>query len=94
MDNHVVWLDGNGAAIGLGEHFETDPISANTTVQATSFSVNNLTAPHHFGPSDTLAGGFGNYTNGMWFSATTPFHLDSITVKSNCFVDFQVRISE
>jgi hypothetical protein len=30
----------------------------------------------------------------MWFSATTPFHLDSITVKSNGLVDFQVRISE
>ncbi len=94
MDNHVVWLDGNGAAIGLGEHFETDPISANTTVQATSFAANNLTAPHHFGPSNTLSGGFGNYSNGMWFSATTPFHLDSITVKSNGLVDFQVRISE
>ena len=30
----------------------------------------------------------------MWFSATTPFHLDSITVKSDGLVDFQVRISE
>ena len=94
MDNHVVWLDGNGAAIGLGEHFETDPISANTTVQATSFAVNNLTAPYHFGPSDTLAGGFGNFTNGMWFSATSAFVLDSITVKADGPLAFQVRISE
>ena len=94
MNNHVVWLDTNGAAIGLGEHFETDPISANTTVQAASFAVNNLTASHHFGPASTLTGGFGNYTNGMWFSATTPFHLDSISVKSDGLVDFQVRISE
>jgi hypothetical protein len=93
-DNHVVWLDANGAAVALGEHFETAPISGNTVVQATSFAANNLAAPHHFGPASTLTGGFGNYSNGLWFSATTPFHLDSITVKSDGLVDFQVRISE
>ena len=51
-------------------------------------------APHTFGPATTLTGGFGNYTNGMWFSASQAFILDSISVISNGLVDFQVRISE
>jgi len=93
-DNHVVWLDTNGAIISIGDHFETGNISANTDVHAASFAVNNLSAPHAFGPPATLTGGFGNYSNGIWFSATTPFVLDSITVVSDGLVDFQVRISE
>ena len=93
-DNEVIWLDANGAAIAYGEDFETDPISATTTVQAASMAVNNLAAPHHFGPPSTLTGGFGNYTNGMWFSAASAFVLDSITVISDGPIEFQVRISE
>ena len=94
QDNEVIWLDANGAAIAYGEDFETDPISATTTVQAASMAVNNLAAPHHFGAPATLTGGFGNYTNGMWFSAASAFVLDSITVISDGPIEFQVRISE
>ena len=34
----------------------------------------------HVGPPTTLTGGFGNFTNGMWFSVLKPMTMDSISV--------------
>jgi len=93
-DNEVVWLDTNGATIAQGEWYETDAISANTTVQALSFAADNMIAPHHFGISVPLIPMFTNYSNGTWFTVLEPFSLDSITVVSDTASDFQVRIRE
>ena len=92
--NTVLWMNSSSEVLSSGNSFTTPIITANTDYYASVFTANNLVAPHTFGPATTLTGGFGNYTNGMWFSASQAFVLDSISVISNGLVDFQVRISE
>lgn len=92
--NTVLWMNSSSEVLSSGNSFTTPIITANTDYYASVFSANNLVAPHAFGPPTTLTGGFGNYSNGMWFSASKAFILDSISVISNGLVDFQVRISE
>ena len=92
--NTVLWMNSSSEVLSSGNSFTTPIITANTDYYASVFTANNLVAPHTFGPATTLTGGFGNYTNGMWFSASKAFVLDSISVISNGLVDFQVRISE
>ncbi len=92
--NKVIWMDASFEALGTGTSFTTPVITANTDYYATVFAPNNLAAPYTFGPPSTLTGGFGNYSNGMWFTASKAFILDSVTVISNGLVDFQVRISQ
>ena len=91
--NTIVWLNGDTAAVGNGTSFTTPVITANTDYYAAVFADNNLIGPVSFGPPATLTGGFGNFTNGMWFSVLKPMTLDSITVVSNGLVNFQVRVS-
>ena len=90
----VLWMNSSSEVLSSGNSFTTPVITANTDYYASVFTANNLVAPHAFGPPTTLTGGFGNYSNGMWFSASQAFVLDSISVISNGLVDFQVRISE
>ena len=92
--NTVLWMNSSSEVLSSGNSFTTPIITANTDYYASVFTANNLVAPHAFGPPTTLTGGFGNYSNGMWFSASEAFVLDSISVISNGLVDFQVRISE
>ena len=93
-NNTVLWLDANSAVIAMGNSFTTPPVTAAVNYGATVYADDNSAGPVHFGPPTTLTGGFGNYTNGMWFSVQKPMTLDSISVISNGLVNFQVRISE
>ncbi|NCZ95485.1 MAG: hypothetical protein EBZ16_08190 [Flavobacteriia bacterium] len=78
----------------MGNSFTTPPVTAAVSYGATVYADDNATGPVSFGPPTTLTGGFGNFTNGMWFSVQKPMTLDSISVISNGLVNFQVRISE
>ena len=78
----------------MGNSFTTPPVTAAMNYGATVYADDNATGPVTFGPPTTLTGGFGNFTNGMWFSVQKPMTLDSISVISNGLVNFQVRISE
>ena len=91
--NTVVWLNSDSVAVGNGNSYTTGAITANTDYYATVFADDNQANAISFGPSSTLTGGFGNFTNGMWFSVQKPMSLDSISVVSNGLVNFQVRIS-
>ena len=91
--NTVVWLNSDSAAVGNGTSFTTPVITANTDFYAAVYADNNLAGPVSFGPPSTLTGGFGNFTNGLWFSVQKAMTLDSITVVSNGLVNFQVRVS-
>ena len=91
--NTVVWMNGASAAVGNGTSFTTPAITANTDFYATVFADDNQASAIHFGPPSTLTGGFGNFTNGLWFSVQKAMTLDSITVVSNGLVNFQVRVS-
>ncbi len=53
------------------------------------YDDNNSANAVHVGPPSTLTGGFGNFTNGMWFSVLKPMTIDSISVISNGLVNFK-----
>ena len=91
--NTVVWMNSDSAAVANGNSFTTPIITSNTDFYAAVFADDNQANAISFGPPATLTGGFGNFTNGMWFSVLKPMTLDSITVVSNGLVNFQVRVS-
>lgn len=90
----IVWTNTSSKAVGTGSTFTTPVITATTTYGAQSFADDNTIGDVNFGPSSVLGGGFGNFTNGQWFTALAPFRLDSITVKSNGPATFALRVSE
>lgn len=92
--NTVVWMNSNGDVVGSGTSFTTPTLTASTTYQAAVYADNNQAGPAHMGAPATLTGGFGNYTNGTWFSAQKPISIDSITVISNGAATFALRVSE
>ncbi len=92
--NTVLWLNADSTVIGMGNSFTTPVISASTDYYATVYANDNSASPAHVGPPTTLTGGYGNFSNGMWFSVLKPMTIDSISVISNGLVNFQVRVSE
>ena len=92
--NTVVWMNTDSATVGNGTSFTTPIITTNTDYYAAVYADDNSVGAVHVGPPTTLTGGFGNFTNGMWFSVLKPMTIDSISVISNGLVNFQVRISE
>ena len=90
----VIWMNANSQVIHSGNTFTTPIITQNTNYFTAVYLDNTAQVPAQMGPPSTLTGGFGNFTNGMWFSVQNPMTLDSITVISNGMVNFQVRISE
>ena len=92
--NTVLWMNADSAVVGMGNSFTTPVITVNTDYYAAVYADDNSMGAVHVGPPTTLTGGFGNFTNGMWFSVLKPMTIDSISVISNGLVNFQVRISE
>ncbi|MDP5067760.1 MAG: hypothetical protein NWP50_02145, partial [Schleiferiaceae bacterium] len=90
----IVWTNATSKVVGSGPSFTTPVITATTSYGAQAFADDNSVGDVNFGPSSALGGGFGNFTNGQWFTALAPFRLDSITVKSNGPATFALRVSE
>ena len=90
----VIWTNTSSKVVGTGSTFTTPVITATTSYGAQSFADDNTLGDVNFGPSSALGGGFGNFTNGQWFTALAPFRLDSITVKSDGPATFALRVSE
>jgi len=97
-----IWLSPTGVIRGRGNSFTTPVLTASTTQDSRLIAADNSLSAVSGGPAITLAnpaGSGGNFTNGMWFTATQPFMLDSVTVRANAtatggVVRFLVRISE
>jgi len=92
--NTVLWMNGNNAVVASGDSLTLNSPVAGTVYNVASFADDTTKAPVSFGPPTTLTGGFGNFTNGQWFTALAPFRLDSISVISNGASTFALRISE
>jgi len=90
----ILWTNSSSEVVGTGSTLTTPVITATTSFSAAAFADDNSVGDVNFGPSDTLVGGFGNFTNGQWFTALAPFRLDSITVKSSGAATFALRVSE
>jgi hypothetical protein len=97
-----IWLSPTGVIRGRGNSFTTPVLTASTTQDSRLIAADNSVSAVSGGPQITLtnpAGSGGNFTNGMWFTATQPFMLDSATVKAYATaaggtIKFLVRISE
>ena len=100
--NQHIWLSPAGVINGRGNTFTTPVLTASATQNSRLIGRDNSVSAVSGGPQITLtnpAGSGGNFTNGMWFTATQPFMLDSATVKAYATtaggtIRFQVRISE
>jgi hypothetical protein len=89
------WVNPDSAIVALGDMYTTPPITATTDYYVGIGAINDAIAAQHVGPLPSIAtSGFGNFTNGQWFTAQDFFYLDSITVRSDGALAFQVRISE
>lgn len=89
------WMNSDSAIVGLDDTYTTSPITATTNYYLGIGAINDAVQKQHVGPLPSIAtSGFGNFSNGQWFSAQDFFYLDSITVRSNGALAFQVRISE
>ena len=97
-----IWLSPTGVIRGRGATFTTPVLTASSTQDSRLIVRNTGVTAVSGGPAITLTtptGGGGNFTNGMWFTATQPFMLDSVTVRAIAtanggVVKFLVRISE
>jgi len=100
--NQHIWLSPAGVINGRGNTYTTPVLTASATQNSRLIGRDNSVSAVSGGPQITLtnpAGSGGNFTNGMWFTATQPFMLDSATVKAYATtaggtIRFQVRISE
>jgi hypothetical protein len=95
-DQGYFWMRSSDSAIvALGDQFTTPPITANTSwllgIGAIDDSQAKLSAAI---PLTGTVGGFGNFTNGMFFTALDNFYLDSMTVRANGPLSFIIRIYE
>jgi len=90
------WVRSSDTAIvALGETFTTPPITGPETWYLGIGSIDEQAAPIYGGMNLAgSTGGYGNFTNGQWFTALDVFYLDSITVRANGPLSFMVRISE
>lgn len=78
----VVWFNSDTAALATGMSYTTGAVTSNQTYYAAYGSLNG--PAQHVGPLTNIStSGFGNFTNGQWFSAYDYFSLDSVVVRSN-----------
>ena len=86
-------MNSDSAAVANGNSFTTPVITTNTDYYAAVYADDNKHMPYSFGPPATLTGGFGNFTNGMWFSVLKPMTLDSISVYLQRFGELPSSLS-
>jgi len=92
---NLAWMNSDSAVVQTGgSNYTTGPVTATTDYMAQVY-VADGSAAQHIGPLTNIAtSGYGNFTNGQWFTVLDDFVLDSITVNSNGSTEFRVQISE
>ena len=91
-NNKVIWMNTDTSVVAKGSSFTTPTLTTNTNYFASVYADNNSVGAEHVGQATVLPGGFGNYSNGQWFTALKPLTIDSVTVVSNGLVNFQFRV--
>ena len=91
--NTTIWMNSASRVLKSGNTFTTPADTMTVAYKVAVYADNNQSSHVKFGPPATLAGGFGNFTNGTWFTALKAMSLDSITVRSNGPATFKVRTS-
>jgi hypothetical protein len=87
----VVWSDSSNAIVGTGNTFTTLPLTGNYNFKAHDAKVSSA----NFSPGPPVsitAGGFGNFSNGQYFTAIAPFYWDSVTFRANGAVTGVIRV--
>ncbi|MDP2188207.1 MAG: T9SS type A sorting domain-containing protein [Sphingobacteriaceae bacterium] len=87
----IVWSDSSNTLVGTGSPFTTLPLTANYNFRAHDAKISSgIFSP---GPPTSIAtGGFGNFSNGMYFTAFSSFFWDSVTFRANGPVTGVIRI--
>jgi hypothetical protein len=87
----VVWSDSSNAIVGTGNTYTTSPLTANYNFKAHDAKVSS--ANFSPGPPTSIAaGGFGNFSNGQYFTAISAFYWDSVTFRANGAVNGVIRV--
>ena len=89
----LLWLNSSQQVVYSGMTHDLGIVDSTRNVLTRSYSSDTLPAMHVGAPTN-LFGGFSNSDNGTWFTVESPLTIDSIKVKSNGALDFQVNISE
>lgn len=85
----IAWML-NGTVLGTGNTY-SDSIGGTTLYDAADYSV--VAPAVHLGPLTSIAGaGFGNFSNGQYFTVMDTIYIDSTTVRANGFVEGSVII--
>jgi|GEM_PF-2396531 len=87
----VVWTDSTNAIVSTGLTLTTLPLTASYNYRAHDAKLNS--ANFSPGPPTSItAGGFGNFSNGMYFTAIAPFYWDSVTFRANGPASGTIRV--
>ena len=85
----IAWML-NGTVLGTGNSY-SDSIGGTTIYEAADYA--SVAPAVHIGPLTSIAGaGFGNFSNGQWFTVMDTISIDSCTVRANGFVEGSVII--
>ena len=90
--HNLLWLNSNQQVVHSGISHDLGVVDSTRNVLTVVYTDDTLMA-NHIGALSNLFGGYSNSDNGTWFTVENPLTIDSITVKSNGAVDFQVNIS-
>ena len=90
--NEVIWLNASSQVVGAGNTYDLGYVTQDTGHSVALFAFEDNSPRVEFGPSITGLGGFGNFSNGTWFTANSAISLDSITVRANGNVNFKVNV--
>jgi len=92
IDNEVVWLNADNKVLGSRATYDLGYVTKDTSQSVALFAYDETMQAVEFGPTITGLGGYGNFSNGTWFSAYSAMSLDSITVRANGNVNFRVNV--
>lgn len=85
----IAWML-NGSVLGTGNSY-SDSIGGTTVYDAADYSV--VAPAVHLGPLTSIAAaGYGNFSNGQYFTVLDTIFIDSTTVNANGFVEASVII--
>jgi hypothetical protein len=87
----VVWSDSSNTIVGTGSPYTTSPLTANYNFKAHDAKISS----GNFSPGPPTSintGGFGNFSNGQYFTAIAPFYWDSVTFRANGAASGVIRV--
>lgn len=91
LNAFVVWSDSSNTIVGTGSPYTTSPLTANYNFKAHDAKISS--GNYSPGPPTSIAtGGFGNFSNGQYFTALSAFYWDSVTFRAQGAASGVIRV--